>query len=215
LIHLVLGEPPENLIRDLTPGSTLLKDLNESFGNISRRVEIITCFELRQTPTTINKQDGSGWERKGPKKMMITQDSACLYLLNERRIPINENHSMIAKLSTREGSKYHTVKNEISKIVDQARTTVSYRYQQRDMIGVLQSVDRRAKVAYKKMEVSTQMSNESLQELQNIVRYSGDLQCILDICYGPQTAAGCASRIFTALKDLDHLFEPYALRASH
>lgn len=100
LEQLTRGKETHGLITDLEKSSTLLRELNEKFPNVSKNLKIVTCFELQATPTTQSGHDDSeSWERTGPAKMMVDQNSACLYTANEIRIAIDKNHSKIAKLS--------------------------------------------------------------------------------------------------------------------
>ena len=101
LQELTLGKWPERLVSDLSPGSAMLRHFNEHFARASVRMEIVTCIEQKPTPESVALDNNPGrWKRSGPLVMMVDEQSACLYTTNENRITINENHSMIAKLST-------------------------------------------------------------------------------------------------------------------
>ena len=111
------GQPSENLIRDIEPGSTYIKALKERFARATKAdLGIISCYELRQTPQSEFRTDGS-IVRSGVGAMNAPESTACLYWANEIRVPINENHSMIAKLANREGSAYHTVVCHLAQLV--------------------------------------------------------------------------------------------------
>lgn len=100
LRELTLGKWPERLVSDLSPGSDMLKYLNEHFAQASAHMKIITCIEQKATPEPVALEGKPNqWARSGPKKMMVDEESASLFTHNETRITINENHSMIAKLS--------------------------------------------------------------------------------------------------------------------
>lgn len=111
LLTLYAGEQSERLLRDLTPGSTILTHLHESFIAIQNKLKILTCFETQTTPTSMRPLDNPQGEpkRTGNEVIMVSKQSACLYTNNEERIPINLNHSMIAKLSNFPGSAYYTI----------------------------------------------------------------------------------------------------------
>lgn len=111
LLTLYTGEQTERLIRDLTPGSTILNHLHESFVATQGKLKVLTCFETQTTPTSMRAPDDPHGEpkRTGKEVMMVPKQSACLYTNNEERIPINLNHSMIAKLSSLPGSAYYTI----------------------------------------------------------------------------------------------------------
>ncbi|RDW62494.1 hypothetical protein BP5796_10796 [Coleophoma crateriformis] len=115
----VFGTPPETLVQDLRRGSSVLTNLNEAFSRICREMPIITCFEMLQTPTVTVDENGI-WKRNGPPDMMVDRDSACLYIPNEKRIPIHANHSIIAKLGNDPGSEYHSLRDAIAVIVEEA-----------------------------------------------------------------------------------------------
>lgn len=104
---MIAGEATKGLIEELKEGSTLLTTLSERFSEAARDVKLITCRELIETPTT--EQHGDKWERTGPSAMMVTETAANLFSVNEERVPIHKNHSMIAKLSDEPGSAYHAI----------------------------------------------------------------------------------------------------------
>ncbi|KAL9090725.1 MAG: hypothetical protein Q9165_005213 [Trypethelium subeluteriae] len=109
---LVAAKPPENLIRELKPGSPTLNSLNARFSRVANRVSIITCYEKLPTPTVQQEPNGS-WKRSGPEVMMVSEDSALLYLPNEIRVSANSNHSDIAKIRPGETGIYHHLVHNI------------------------------------------------------------------------------------------------------
>ena len=109
--RVVAGEATKGLIEELKEGSTLLTTLSERFSEAARDVKLITCRELIETPTT--EQHGDKWERTGPSAMMVTETAANLFSVNEERIPIHKNRSMIAKLSDEPGSACHAIRDFI------------------------------------------------------------------------------------------------------
>lgn len=122
------GRPSENLIRDIEPGSTYIKALKERFARATKAdLDIISCYELRQTPQSELRADGSV-VRSGVAAMNAPEATACLYWANEVRVPINENHSMIVKLADREGSAYHIVVGHLAKLVDVSGARVSDKF---------------------------------------------------------------------------------------
>ncbi|KAI1440190.1 hypothetical protein F5Y02DRAFT_423283 [Annulohypoxylon stygium] len=110
------NQASENLIRDIEPGSTYIKALKERFSRATESLSIISCFELRQTPQSELLPDGT-IVRSGKSAMNAPESTACLYWANEVRVPINENHSMIAKLAKRDGSAYYTVVENLSHLI--------------------------------------------------------------------------------------------------
>lgn len=121
------GQPSENLVRDIEPGSTYIKALKERFSRATKDLRIISCYELRQTPRSEFLPDGS-IVRSGKLAMNAPESSACLYWANEVRVPINDNHSMIAKLAKREGSAYQTVVTNLSQLVIASRMGIPIRF---------------------------------------------------------------------------------------
>jgi hypothetical protein len=122
LLEIYGSQIPGQILRDLGAGSTVLNTMSESWINVSKRVKIVTCFELCVTPTSRLAADEpeSAPKRNGPPVMMVSRDSACFYADNETRIPINLNHSMIVKLSDEPGSAYHTISRTIKEHVQEA-----------------------------------------------------------------------------------------------
>lgn len=123
----LVGHASENLVRDIEPGSTYIKALKERFSRATKDLSIISCYELRQTPQSEFRPDGS-IVRSGKSAMNVPESSACLYWANEVRVPIDENHSMIAKLAKRDGNAYHTVVHNLSQLVIASRMGVPIRF---------------------------------------------------------------------------------------
>lgn len=143
LEQLTRGKETHGLITDLEKGSTLLRELNEKFPNVSKNIKIVTCFELQATPTTQSRHDDSeSWERTGPTKMMVDQNSACLYTANEIRIAIDSNHSKIAKLS-RADEAYQRIRTFFEDNMSVAQATIKTRVHQ---YNAMQAIERIRKV---------------------------------------------------------------------
>ncbi|KAL8738211.1 MAG: hypothetical protein Q9181_000982 [Wetmoreana brouardii] len=125
LEEMTAGEPTKDLIAELKEGSTLINELAEKFPKTVKDIEILTCYELRDTPTM--KRTNGIWKRTGAPEMMVIRHSACLYLTNEKRLPVHANHSMIAKLSDEPGSEYHSIQGHIASYVEKAPTVIQRR----------------------------------------------------------------------------------------
>ncbi|KAI0886600.1 uncharacterized protein GGS22DRAFT_158217 [Annulohypoxylon maeteangense] len=121
------GQASENLIRDIEPGSTYIKALKERFSRATKDLKIVSCFELRQTPQCEFLDDGS-IVRTAKSAINASESTACLYWANEVRVPINENHSMIAKLAKRNGSAYYTVVRNLSRLVSTSHMRVPTKF---------------------------------------------------------------------------------------
>ncbi|KAI2470182.1 hypothetical protein F4781DRAFT_185783 [Annulohypoxylon bovei var. microspora] len=122
LLQIYGNQLPGQIIRDLGAGSALLNTMNESWIGVSKYVKIVTCFELCVTPTSRLAADDpeGGPKRNGSPAMMVSRDSACYYTENETRIPINANHSMLAKLDNQPGSAYYTIARAVQEHVQEA-----------------------------------------------------------------------------------------------
>ncbi len=126
---MVALEPTKELIADLKEGSTLLRGLNERFPEAAKSIKLVTCRELLETPTTQERDGAPGeYERTGPLRMMVSETAANLFSVNEERIPIHENHSMIAKLSDEPGSEYHAVRDKMSAHADVTPAVIQRRH---------------------------------------------------------------------------------------
>ncbi|KAL9069066.1 MAG: hypothetical protein Q9157_006295 [Trypethelium eluteriae] len=88
---LVKSRPTEDIVLELRSGSPTLTYLNNNFRQVVDDIQIISCYEKYPTPTVIRR--GDTWERTGPKVLMVSEDSAKLYLPNERHLAAYANHS--------------------------------------------------------------------------------------------------------------------------
>lgn len=144
LISASQGQPSEVLIRDLHPDSTKISDLNDRFAEAVRHVHIVSCAELRETPTLVKTSSGN-FERSGPLKLMVRQDSAYLYWSAEveTRVPINRDHSTIAKLPSSGADDavlaYRTIETWVVKMAKDALSRVPKRFMR---AYVLESLNR-------------------------------------------------------------------------
>ncbi|CAN9367706.1 unnamed protein product [Alternaria alternata] len=116
-------EPSGILIRDLSPGSSFLKVLGESFKQYLSQEKILTVYELQESHTILKKEDGT-IDRKGKLILRIEEEAACVHVDNETRVPIDEDHSKIAKLRNVEGNPYHQVKDKLNDILSHANALV-------------------------------------------------------------------------------------------
>ena len=132
---MVAQESTKELVEELKEGSTLLRNLSERFPDAAKSIKLVTCRELIETPQT-QERDGQ-WERKGPPKMMVKETAANLFAVNEERIPIQANHSMIAKLSDGPGSAYHAVRDHMSIYANVAPATIERRHLKSECSSVL------------------------------------------------------------------------------
>lgn len=155
------GKPPEDLVRDLRPDSSLLISLNQNFPYICKHIKIVSCYEtwLTNTARLVDPSDpDSAWERNGPREFLVPKTSACLDWPKEReiRIPVHADHSKLAKLTDSVGSDYHQIKEEIKALVKDAPNIMKKR---------LESVSRRHEVTETRpaTEATAQVSTFTLQ----------------------------------------------------
>jgi hypothetical protein len=136
------NSPPQNLIRDLKPGSSLLKELKEGFLRTGLGVDILSCFERQQTPTTIARETETGTivSRDGPPVLYVPESSSCLNLPREQTIPVNANHLLLSRLSGAEGSVYHTIAAHLARMVGNARIVVGYRTRKHEIFEDLSRI---------------------------------------------------------------------------
>lgn len=131
----------EPLINDLKFNSTLLELLRKKFAEVSKTIKIVTCYELKKTPTAVPKPGKVGeWERTGPLEMMVEPTSACLYTTNELQIGIDDkDHSEIGKLQD-DWPAYQELKKALTNHVHIAPRVVSARFSHRDAIHSLRQI---------------------------------------------------------------------------
>lgn len=131
---LVKGQPTQPLIEELRKGSPVLKAMATKFARIANRIKILSVFETLPTKTAILVQSSyrrlqftsrdshiadayqvnGVWKREGPEVMMVKEEDANTYLVNETRISSHTDHSQIAKLSHSEDSVYGSVREHIA-----------------------------------------------------------------------------------------------------
>ena len=121
----VQGTPPDDLLRDLRPNSSLLSTLNQSFPEACKDFKIISCYETQHTRTYQLKDPTdphSRWEKTGPPRFMVPPSSACLDWpkAKEAKIAIHADHSDMAKLNDNIGSAYYQIEDEIEHLLGAA-----------------------------------------------------------------------------------------------
>ena len=213
---MVAQEPTKELINELKEGSPTLNTLSERFPEAARHIKLVTCRETRETPTT---QEVNGkWERTGPVTMMVKEIAANLFMVNEERIPILDNHSMIAKLSEEPGSAYVRVREEMSAHADAAPAFIQRRhlktecasalYQVFPLIGFISNVVCLVK-GRKLAATGIQKSFES--QASFLEAFSGFLMDdeLGKILENPNLSADYSVEVFEILFKLKNLFSSY------
>lgn len=94
---LVEGSPSEDIVQELKKQSPTLTRLNDDFRHLHGHLEILTLYELEDTPSIRETPDGK-WRQDGPPIAMVEKDSAILYLPNEQRVSCNADHRHMARV---------------------------------------------------------------------------------------------------------------------
>jgi hypothetical protein len=126
------------MIKDLSPNSWLLVSLNDMFRAFADSVQLISCYEMNETPTVEEvgfapllsryidltaTQTGEGTlKRTGAPRLIVNPNSACLFWKDELIIPVHANHSTMAKLMGSAGSAYFTIKDKLQQVVESIRS---------------------------------------------------------------------------------------------
>ncbi|KAI0896566.1 hypothetical protein F4806DRAFT_508444 [Annulohypoxylon nitens] len=127
----VVGQANINLIKDLSPKSAFLHQLDEQFSGVSalQSCLIYWCYETMESSTVARDSDGK-WSRTGPKEILVTPESATrgLYGDDTKRnsiFPINKDHSDIVKFSENDSDYLVIVRqlNQMFSLRDTARVT--------------------------------------------------------------------------------------------
>lgn len=207
LIAAAEGNPAEILTRDLAPGSSTTRLLKERFAKSIRELKVLSCYELRSTPTLIKLPDGT-YDRTGEKKLMVPEHSACLFWPDdvETRIPIDENHSMIGKLSARVESKYHIIKTEITSMVHDARKQVANRFLREDVLVALRGIYEAMTFVYSKAQSTADIKPYSEDIQRNIIDIDALRNMLFEeqigsVFLGPHASLSFTSRIGDMIQD--------------
>ncbi|KAF9875383.1 hypothetical protein CkaCkLH20_07203 [Colletotrichum karsti] len=114
LQSLVKQTPSKQLVSELERNSPTLRDLNSRFRRFGDEIDILTCYEMKQTKTVMETEDGS-WVRKGKYVTMVDQESATLSYPREKAKGVAEDHSKIAKIRRTQGGIYPNIRSAIKR----------------------------------------------------------------------------------------------------
>lgn len=227
LKEMVTKEPTKDLIAELEEGSTSMISISKKFSESIQGLKIVSCWELKETPTQ-QRIDGK-WKRTGTPEIMVNESSACLYISGEEFVPIQANHSMMAKLSDEARSEYHTLKNLLVSHVHLAPETISRRLIKQECAYVFSEVYPLAAFVYEivgivkaqKIEVAKyqdMLENEmSFLEAFGRILVDDEMSWIFDnpdLSAGwPDYMASCLQKLRSTLSSYTHLamryYEPY------
>ncbi|KAF8534495.1 hypothetical protein BDD12DRAFT_895780 [Trichophaea hybrida] len=87
------------------------KRLLENFPHIWEGRKVVSFYETVATPTVSKSTTTSTYERAGPSVKMVEPTSARLFLPNEEKVPVPENHSNMVKFMIPSDRTYETVTN--------------------------------------------------------------------------------------------------------
>lgn len=118
---LVKGQPTYGIVHELEKGSATLLELNLKFAQMAHEIDILTCYETKQTKQAVKLEDGS-WARKGSPVTMVDRDSAIVFTAKEIVVGADADHSEIAKIKQSQAGIFSHVKSAIHRAL---RPTVS------------------------------------------------------------------------------------------
>ena len=194
-------KPPQNIIRDLKPGSTLLKTLKEGFNRTRMDIDIISCFELEET-STVRRTETAKVARDGPPVLYVKQYSACLNDPREVCIPVNANHSMVAKLSGSDGSPYHSIKDKVSLMVEKARVVVDCRFKREYFIDALKNIHTALEHVLSRLPDTDVLILAEMKELDSVSRIIAEADD--DFSKTPNSIN--LAKISQSIENMKHLF---------
>ena len=153
---MVKGQPNERLINDLvvdkdSEPSPFLSSLSRRFADCckSQGFKVISFYERRESPTltvrfhevktvtsilieVLSKRSKDGtWTKSGPKKLMVTEESATRTGLPDtfhQHIPLHADHSGLVRFESPSDGGYEIVMQKIKKYVAEAPEAVSKRF---------------------------------------------------------------------------------------
>ena len=201
------NDPSEKLIRDLGPGSTLLRELRQNLAKYLQNELVLTLFELKES-ATVRKTDDKP-DKKGPPALMIDEKAACIHHPKETAIPFHGDHSKIAKLSCAEGCIYWNIKSYLLEMVIQARVIVAHRTTRKQALDVL--CDIKTYIAYLLQNASSSLLMAEFTEFDNICSVFRDTE---ELWLGPRIPTPGVLNALEAIGSLRDLFRDNISRAA-
>ncbi|KAF8249183.1 hypothetical protein K440DRAFT_660436 [Wilcoxina mikolae CBS 423.85] len=128
-----------NLLRQLREGSEFLETQKEKLSYIWEecKPEIVSFYETVQT-STVERSDSGRYARSGEESEMVNRFSAQLYIPNEQRVPVKENHTNMVKFASAEDGTYQTVRQQ--KGFKIFKWTITNKSDSKDFIDCLKSL---------------------------------------------------------------------------
>ncbi|KAA8896070.1 hypothetical protein FN846DRAFT_801292 [Sphaerosporella brunnea] len=106
------------LLAQLKEGSEYLETQQESLATIWNERKVFSFYETRSTPT-VQKSSQGHYERTGDMAEMVKKVSAQLFLSNEQRIPIHQNHTELVKFAHKGDTTYLTLLKHLRSCLDE------------------------------------------------------------------------------------------------
>ena len=227
LIEASLGEPSASIPQDLAPGSGRVRELQEGFAKAIGHIHVLSCYELRETPTLV-KTDRGTYQREGPEKLMVTRDSACLHWSDtfETKIPLDHNHSQIAKLATtgENDKSYQDVVGHLRRLVKEALEQIPIRFL---TANISRSINKsRALVKFLREELIMKpsgISSDHEKSITAVVSRIEEIQGVLSddnlrkAFFGGRTSRDYVTHFDSKTEELEGCFlqfEPMAIQSS-
>lgn len=115
------GTPSAELIRELEWQSPTMQRLNNGFRHVCEDLHILAIYEKKPT-ATLRRSESGALERTGPLEIMVSMDSALLYLGKEIAIGLEQDHSRIAKVNRGQDGCYDAIVHFIRQSISSAST---------------------------------------------------------------------------------------------
>ena len=121
---LVDGTSLEDIVQELRKQSPTWTRLNDDFRYLHADLEILTIFELEDTPSVIETPGGE-WRHNGPPVTMVEKDPAILYWANVQRVGCNADHGHIARVTRGQNGCYSQLRRFIRHSIEQQAASQS------------------------------------------------------------------------------------------
>ncbi|KAF8534445.1 hypothetical protein BDD12DRAFT_895913 [Trichophaea hybrida] len=108
-----------NLLKQLREGSEFLENQKDDLSYIWEecKPKILSFYELAPT-STVELSDSGSYESGGKESKIVKRFSAKLYIPNEQRVPVKENHTNMVKFASVNDPTYETVVRCLKEWVD-------------------------------------------------------------------------------------------------
>ncbi|KAJ5278291.1 hypothetical protein N7524_004444 [Penicillium chrysogenum] len=124
------SHPREKLLHEISIQSDKLIDQLADFKNLIGNRKVVSFYETEQTRRLERNPDSGLWERTGDFITIVGTDSALLQLPDcmEEKVPLNADHSMVAKFNARSAPGYESVRDRLLQFSKDAPNAVASRF---------------------------------------------------------------------------------------